>query len=59
MHCPHCGAKYNLVRVEAPSTADREVNCLTCGGPLPAREGAFIIKYFLVDRLSQRQRRTK
>jgi predicted Zn finger-like uncharacterized protein len=57
--CPHCGAKYTIVRVEAvPVARDREVTCLSCGGPLPAREGAFFMKYFLVNRPSKRQRRT-
>lgn len=58
-HCPHCGANYNVVRVEAPPLGrDREVICLGCGAPLPGREGAFIMKYFLVERPKQRQRRT-
>jgi hypothetical protein len=60
IHCPHCGAKYEVVRVEAAGVTEyREVTCLSCGGPLPAREDAFLMKYFLVDRQSQRQRRTR
>jgi hypothetical protein len=57
--CPHCAAQYKLVRVEATSsTPYREVVCLSCGAPLVAREGAYVLKYFLVQRPSQRQRRT-
>jgi len=59
MYCPHCAAKYKVVRVEAvASVPNREVTCLSCGGLLHAQEGAFILKYFLVDRLSQQQRRS-
>jgi hypothetical protein len=47
-NCPNCNAMYDLVRVEAESvTADRELACLTCEGPLRAREGRFVLKYFL------------
>jgi hypothetical protein len=50
MYCPHCHAKYVVVRVEAPPTgADREITCVSCGGPLNGREGHFILKYFLAD----------
>jgi hypothetical protein len=49
-YCPNCNAKYKLVRMEAkPSaTLEPELTCLSCGGPLPASEGAFLLKYFLV-----------
>jgi hypothetical protein len=60
IHCPHCGAKYEVVRVEAANLMEHgEVTCLSCGGPLPAREGTFLMKYFLVDRPSQRQRQRR
>jgi predicted RNA-binding Zn-ribbon protein involved in translation (DUF1610 family) len=49
--CPNCGAVYELVRVEAETvTADRELTCLACGGPLQGREGRFALKYFLLGR---------
>ena len=37
--CPNCGAKNEIVRVEAPSqwAADREVKCVSCGGSLRGR----------------------
>ena len=58
--CPHCGTVYRIVRVEMPAVArEREITCLSCGGPLAGREGAFILKYFRVDTASERQRRTK
>jgi len=47
--CPHCGAAYKVVQVEAPSEPV-EVTCRSCGGPLPARDGKFLLKYFLVDK---------
>ena len=51
--CSNCGAQYKVVRVEAPPgpPTDREITCLNCGGPLSGREGAFLLKYFLVSRL--------
>jgi transcription elongation factor Elf1 len=45
--CPTCGAEYKVVRVEAPVTArEGRLVCTTCGGPLNAREGRFLLKYF-------------
>jgi hypothetical protein len=51
-HCPTCTAKYEIVRVEAPPgpTTHREIVCIACGGPLHARQGKFLLKYFLVER---------
>ena len=54
-HCPHCAAKYALVKVEAPSPVDATVRCISCGGLLDGRENAFILKYFLVERPHQDQ----
>jgi transcription elongation factor Elf1 len=49
--CSNCGAHYHLVRVEAGAeTTSREITCRSCGAPLQAREGRYILKYFLVDR---------
>jgi hypothetical protein len=49
--CPHCKAKYDIVRMEAPQVAaETEVTCISCGGPLTGREGPFVLKYFLVSR---------
>ena len=49
-NCPNCDAVYDLVRTEAEFvTTDRELVCLTCGGPLRSREGRFILKYFLLE----------
>jgi len=54
--CPHCKAKYNVVRMEAPQVeADTEITCVSCGEPLTGREGLFLFKYFLVSR-RQRKR---
>jgi hypothetical protein len=43
--CPTCEARYKVVRVEAPSTHDSQVLCLSCRGPLQGREGKFALKY--------------
>ena len=55
-HCPVCAAKYEVVGFEAPrgSATEGDVACLCCGGPLHAREGKFILKYFLIERPKRR-----
>jgi predicted Zn finger-like uncharacterized protein len=58
-NCPNCGARYEVVRIEEPPRpSDREVTCLSCGGPLHGREGRFLQKYFLTDRPRRRAYRT-
>jgi hypothetical protein len=55
-HCPVCAAKYEVVGFEAPpgSTTEGEVACICCGGLLHAREGKFLLKYFLIERPRRR-----
>jgi hypothetical protein len=49
--CPNCSALYQVVIVEAgPETDNREITCRACGGSLMAREGKFVLKYFLLRR---------
>jgi hypothetical protein len=49
--CPACGAEYALVRVEADVVEPYgHLLCRSCGGPLDAYEGRFILKYFLISR---------
>jgi predicted Zn finger-like uncharacterized protein len=58
--CPNCKALYEVVEVEAgPETADREVTCQVCGGPLTGREGKFVLKYFLLREAVRRRRQGK
>jgi predicted RNA-binding Zn-ribbon protein involved in translation (DUF1610 family) len=54
--CPNCAARYEVVRVDAAQgpTVDREITCLSCGGPLHGREGPFLLKYFLIERRKRR-----
>jgi predicted Zn finger-like uncharacterized protein len=48
-NCPHCNALYHVARAEAgPAINGQEVTCHACGGPLHAREGKFVLKYFLL-----------
>jgi transcription elongation factor Elf1 len=58
--CPACGVEYKVVKMEAASheTLDEQVECRNCGGPFDARDGAFILKYFLVGP-SKKSRRKK
>ena len=54
--CPKCGTPYTLLRVEADANSeDSELACTVCGGPLLAREGQFVFKYFLMRRNSVRE----
>jgi transcription elongation factor Elf1 len=47
--CPTCEAEYKVVRVEAKATMrEGRLICRKCGGPLHAREGRYVLKYFLV-----------
>jgi predicted RNA-binding Zn-ribbon protein involved in translation (DUF1610 family) len=49
--CPHCGARYKLVRVEPESVeVSGPIACRSCGGPLESHADRHILKYFLVDR---------
>jgi len=48
-NCPNCDALYQRVKSEAGSeTADDKPTCSVCGGPLPAGDGQFVFKYFLL-----------
>lgn len=49
--CPHCEARYHLVKVEAdPESTVGMIICRACGGRLSPREGKFALKYFLLDK---------
>jgi hypothetical protein len=50
-NCPGCRALYHVVKTEAGlGTTNGEATCQICGGGLPAREGKYILKYFLLRR---------
>jgi hypothetical protein len=47
--CPSCNALYQVVKAEAgPETVALEIACSVCSRPLVAREGQFVLKYFLL-----------
>jgi hypothetical protein len=46
-HCPVCGVKYEVVGFEALPGP-------TTDGEFDAREGEFVLKYFLIERPRQR-----
>jgi hypothetical protein len=47
--CTNCGAHYKVIRVEGASATDtRELTCIRCDARLDAREGEFVLKYFLM-----------
>ena len=52
-NCPNCNGLYHVVKVEVPPIMNEaQLTCLSCGGPLNAREGRFALKYFFIDRRS-------
>ena len=47
--CPNCNALYQVVSAKAgPETANLEAACGICNSPFVAREGQFVLKYFLL-----------
>jgi predicted Zn finger-like uncharacterized protein len=59
-NCPNCSAQYKVVKVEAPALANvEEVTCVNCGAALQARDGKFVLKYFLVGPKAKRDRRKR
>jgi transcription elongation factor Elf1 len=56
--CPNCQALYHVVKVEAgPETDSREIVCRACDAQLAAREGQFVLKYFLLRKGARSRRR--
>jgi hypothetical protein len=52
--CKSCLALYQIVKAPAgPETADLKIACKLCNAPLRAREGQFILKYFLLREASR------
>ena len=52
--CESCFALYQVVKAPAGTeTADLEIACPVCNAPLPAREGQFVLKYFLLRKASR------
>ena len=47
--CSGCFALYQVTAAQAgPETVDLKIACKLCNAPLPAREGPFVLKYFLL-----------
>jgi hypothetical protein len=55
--CPNCDALYQVIKVESgpETTPDPEVPCRICGGSLAARDGDFVLKYFLLRTAGRKQ----
>ena len=52
--CESCFALYQVVKAPAGTeTADLEIACQVCNAPLPAREGQFVLKYFLLRKATR------
>jgi hypothetical protein len=49
LRCKSCFALYQVVKARAsPEGVEPEVACRVCNEPLVAREGQFVLKYFLL-----------
>src|SRR5262245_33950766 len=49
--CPRCTSRYKLVGVRAePEVPSYLLHCKVCKEPLPPTDGAYALKYFLVDK---------
>jgi predicted Zn finger-like uncharacterized protein len=59
-NCPNCNALYRVVKAETGPEAiiDREITCWVCGGPIAARDGKFVLKYFLLWKVWRRQEKS-
>jgi hypothetical protein len=58
--CPTCGAEYKVIRVETkPAEREGRLTCAKCGGPLNAREGRFMLEYFLLGASQRRPLRPR
>jgi hypothetical protein len=52
--CSNCNALYQLIKVEAgPENGSRVITCPVCAAPLPAREGKFVLKYFMLRKAAR------
>jgi len=48
-NCPKCKALYHVVKVARwRKIVEGNVRCHLCGEPFPAREGTYMLKYFLL-----------
>jgi hypothetical protein len=57
--CPSCNALYQVVKAEAgPETVALEIACPVCSSPLVAREGKFVVKYFLLRKAASGPRKS-
>jgi len=55
--CQNCDALYQVVRADAgpETTGDGEIARRVCGAPLAARDGEFVLKYFLLRQASRQE----
>jgi hypothetical protein len=52
--CKSCVALYQVIKTQAgPETIDPQIACPVCNGLLAAREGQFVLKYFLLREASR------
>ena len=49
--CPNCEALYQLIKSQVSPRDDPQIACGACSTSLPAREGEFALKYFLLREL--------
>jgi hypothetical protein len=55
--CPNCSVLYQIIKAKAGlETTECDIACRICGGPFPARDQQFVLKYFLLRKAIQNQK---
>ena len=56
--CANCGALYQVVKAgeAGRECVNGEIACRSCGGPMPSRDGPFVLKYFHLREAARRIR---
>jgi hypothetical protein len=53
LRCSSCFALYQVTKAAVgPEAVDLKIACMVCSAPFPAREGPFVLKYFLLREAS-------
>ena len=56
-NCPNCQVLCQLIKHPVGlKTNERQITCRACGGPLPTREGKFVLKYLMLRKAVRVQR---
>jgi hypothetical protein len=54
--CPNCAALYQLIKSQVGPRDNPQTSCGACSGELPARDGEFALKYFMLREAARTQK---